>query len=50
MSIFQIIVKTIISTIDILLSIAVLKAENTTDTMVRTFLLLIILNLAGVWI
>ena len=50
MNIVEIVVKTIITTVDVLLTIAVMKTPETDNKMLKAFLVLIIMNLMGVWI
>lgn len=50
MSIVQVVIRTVVTTIDLLLTIAVLKADNTTGNMVKAFAVVMLLNLMGVWI
>lgn len=50
MNVFQIVLKTIITTIDLLLSLIVLRDENNPDGAKRVLTVLVIANLMGVWI
>lgn len=50
MNIPQIIVKTVVSTIDILLAIAVLKSDEAIDGLKKAFVVVVLLNVMGVWI
>ena len=50
MSITQIVLRTIVTTVDLLLSVAVLRVESNSDTIKKFWVLLVMLNLAGVWI
>lgn len=50
MSTAQIVVRTVVTTVDLLLTISVIRADNTTGTMVKVFAGIILLNLMGVWI
>lgn len=50
MSTAQIVVKTVVTTVDMLLTLSVIRADNTTGTMVKVFAGIILLNLMGVWI
>lgn len=50
MSVAQIVIRTIVTTVDLLLTIAVIKADSTTNGMVKGFAIVILLNLMGVWI
>ena len=49
MSIAQIVLRTIVTTIDVLLSASVIKASDSTEGMKKAFTLIVILNLAAVW-
>lgn len=46
----QVIVKTIVSTIDILLAVAVLKSDDAIDGLKKAFAIVVFLNVMGVWI
>lgn len=46
----MIIIRTVVTTVDLLLSIAVLKAPDMADGHRKVFAALVLLNLAGVWI
>ena len=50
MSVAQIVIRTIVTTVDLLLTIAVIKADSTTNGMIKAFVIVILLNLMGVWI
>ena len=46
----QIVLKTVITTVDLLLSLAVLKSDDAIDGLKKAFVAIVLLNLAGVWI
>lgn len=46
----QIIVKTVVSTLDLLLAIAVLMSNDATDGLKKAFAVIVLLNISGVWI
>lgn len=46
----MIIIRTIVTTVDLLLSIAVLKVPNMDEGHKKIFIALVLLNLMGVWI
>lgn len=50
MNVPQIIVKTVVSTIDLMLAIAVLISDDATDGLKKTFAVVVLLNITGVWI
>ena len=50
MSVAQIIFRTVITTIDLLLAFAVIAVKEMSDTSKRRFTVFVMLNLLGVWI
>ena len=50
MNIPQIIVKTVVSTVDILLAIAVLKSDEAVDGLKKAFVVIVLINVMGVWV
>lgn len=49
MSVFQIVLRTVVTTVDLLLTIGLFKADTATDSMRKAFTVVMLLNLAGVW-
>ena len=50
MGIAQVVLKTMVSTIDVLLAIAVVRADEAIDGLKKAFVLIVLLNVMGVWI
>ena len=50
MNIPQIVIRTVVTTFDVLLAIAFFKADRQNEGMTKAFLIVILLNLMGVWI
>ncbi len=50
MNIVQIIVKTVVTTVDLLIAYAVLNGKEATDGMKKAFIVFALLNLTGVWL
>lgn len=50
MNAMQIVLRTVVTTIDLLLTLALFKADNTTNEMRKYFTVVMLLNLMGVWI
>lgn len=50
MSVAQIVIRTVVTTVDLLLTVAVIKADNMNNGMIKAFAIVILLNLMGVWI
>lgn len=46
----QIVLKTIVTTIDLLLAIAVIKSDEAVDGLKKAFAVVVLLNITGVWI
>ena len=49
MNVVQIVVKTIISTIDLLLILGIVKSDNMKNGFTKTAILLVVMNVIGVW-
>ena len=50
MSAGQIIFKTVVTTVDMLLAMSVIKSDDSTDSLKKTFTVITLLNIAGVWV
>ena len=50
MSIVQIVIRTIVTTVDLLLTLTVIKVNGIDEGAVRAIAIVVLLNLMGVWI
>ena len=50
MNIAQIVFRTIVTTIDVILAAVLIKSAESSDGVKRTFTAIVLLNLAGIWV